>query len=450
MMLTHQRNEGWPRGRPFFLVAALAIAGCASGGTPKMQSRPDPADCAPVTPEASRRFVAEAYASGLPERGQWRDRFDLADFNADGVPDLLHGPARKGDGLPKIFLGARAGTFALWPNLRFPKLPFDYGAIKAGDVNGDGVPDLALASHLRGFVALIHEGRGQFASWGEGLTLHAPTERVAEPGFSSRTLQLHDWNGDGKLDLLAVNEGPTVFAPPSADTASLALWINRGGFWESVRASRPAKGFGDDLAIADVDGDGRADALIGSQVMDGRHLLHLARERSYSVREVVSLPKDATVPAVALIKDAGDRRARLLMASLTPVASGFCSGLQRIDWREAEEHASMLWRTAGTDAIRVLRSADIDGDSVLDLVAVRESGATMLFAGQGRGVYSADAVIPAPPAYAGCKAYDAYVHDFDGDGRLELIVSFAGEGGAFNFNDCPTGGGFATWHLGKR
>ena len=91
----------------------------------------------------------------------------------------------------------------------------------------------------------------------------------------------------------------------------------------------------------------------------------------------------------------------------------------------------VLWRSSGTDAIRVLRSADIDGDRLLDLVAVRESGATMLFSGQGQGVYNADKMINAPETYAGCKAYDAHLHDFDRDGRLELIVSFAGEGGAF-------------------
>ena len=56
----------------------------------------------------------EPFGTGLPQRGQWRHGFDIADMNGDGFADLLHGPPRKGDGRPVVFLGDGRGGFAPW------------------------------------------------------------------------------------------------------------------------------------------------------------------------------------------------------------------------------------------------------------------------------------------------------------------------------------------------
>ena len=65
------------------------------------------------TPETDRlRFVP--FGEGLPQSGQWRDGFAVADMNGDGHLDIVHGPPRKSFGTPVIFLGNGKGSWRRW------------------------------------------------------------------------------------------------------------------------------------------------------------------------------------------------------------------------------------------------------------------------------------------------------------------------------------------------
>ncbi|HVJ63369.1 MAG TPA: VCBS repeat-containing protein [Tahibacter sp.] len=433
-------------------IALTVLSACATApkGPAAERARLAQPACPAVRVPASTKFTATPYDSGLPTSGQWRDGFDLADMNGDGVLDLVHGPPRKGKPAPAIFLGDGHGRFTCWAQAHFPPLPFDYGDVKTGDLNGDGRRDLVVSSHLRGIVALIAEDdAGHYAPWGEGLALDVPERHVEAPLFTSRNLAVVDWERDGKPDILALNEGPTRYATGTPAHA-LGLWLNRYGHWDRAQPENPLQSFGDSLAVGDVDGDGRSDALIGTQVVGSRLLLQIGDAKGYHSRELRSLPLAAAVTAVALHDFDGDGRAEALVAPRAVDASRFCMSLHHVAFdAAANERDVALWSEASRDPIAAIATGDIDRDGRDDIVAVRQSGQILFFAGRKSG-FSHDLVVAPESGLTDCVAYDAKLADLDGDGTPELLISYAGDDIGTGTSRCRSGGGFRAWRFGGR
>jgi len=416
MMTLRSLEQGWrAMRRPFFFLLFI-LTGCTH-----------------VAPHAPL-VVTEIESTGLPQSGQWRDGFDVADMNGDGHLDILHGAPRKGPFVPFIFLGDGKGTFARWRDAHFPPLPYDYGDIKAGDVNGDGVLDIALSSHLRGLTVLVHEARGHYAPWSEGMQLRAPGAFPNEEAFASRAIALADWNGDGALDVLALNEGPSRFVLSPLGSDALAIFLNRsGGTWQRVQSKQRLSGFGTDLAMGDVDGDGRVDAVAASLVTGARRLLH----RTTGVTDLSSLPKNAITTAVAVAD-------RDIFAATFVVDRGKArSALQVVRVRGEADTANELWSSTERVMLSAIATGDLDSDGDRDAIALRDDGALMLFT-FARGAFARDTVVPAPERYRGCNGHDLQLADIDGDGHAEVIASYAGDVKA---TTCVSGGGFAVWRV---
>ncbi|MBB5208446.1 FG-GAP repeat domain-containing protein [Chiayiivirga flava] len=430
-------------------VALPLLAGCA--GAPVSPAAQRIADaqsvCAAATLPASSLFAATPLPTGLPTGGQWRDGFDLADMDGDGNVDLLHGPPRKGRALPVIYRGDGHGRFAPWREAHFPPLPYDYGDVRATDFNGDGRMDFVLTSHLRGMVVLINEAGGHYAPWGEGLRLREPGPDGAD--FTSRSLALADWDGDGHTDILALNEGPAQFVQMPS-TEAVALYLHRGGYWERAAVPNAVRGFGDDLAVGDVDGNGHPDALLGSQVGGARLVLQMGSGTTMRSRELRSLPLDAAVTAVALHDFDGDGRDDAVTATRAVEDGRFCSLLQHVAFdADGNETPLALWSERSRTPVVALASADIDGDGRADLVAARQNGEILLFAGRADG-FSRDLVLPVPEAMRGCDIFDLALADLDGDGQQDLLASYAGDTPGARRSGCTLGGGFMAWTLGGR
>ena len=149
------------------------------------------------TPESQRlKFVP--FGNGLPNRGQWRNGFDIADMNGDGHPDIVHSPARKDAQSAGDLPGRRQGELEALERGPVPAPALDYGDAAVGDFNGDGHPDIALGVHLRGLMALLGDGKGGFTEVGKGLDFQLPGKGRRASGFSSRTIAVADWNHDGR------------------------------------------------------------------------------------------------------------------------------------------------------------------------------------------------------------------------------------------------------------
>src|SRR5207302_723166 len=152
---------------------------------------------------APRFLAAQAFeVGGSPQS------LAMGDFNRDGKIDLA--VANNGPNNITILSGKGDGTFQAAVNFSLAFAPSSVAAggfiggglplfVAAGDFNGDGKPDLAVAvgGFLGGDVSLLPgNGDGTFRS----------AVKSAGPSHPS-CIAAGDFNGDGKLDVAVANLG---------------------------------------------------------------------------------------------------------------------------------------------------------------------------------------------------------------------------------------------------
>ena len=134
------------------------------------------------------------------------------------------------------------------------------------DLDGDGLPDLAVTNFYNEGTTLYHNhGGGLFSDRSRATGLTAATRQFL--GFGLAAI---DANNDGWLDLVQANGHITDFSPsfPYEMRAKLLLGDASGQFRDvSERAGPPWQvlRLGRGLVAGDVDNDGRTDVLIVAQ-----------------------------------------------------------------------------------------------------------------------------------------------------------------------------------------
>jgi Ca2+-binding RTX toxin-like protein len=163
-----------------------------------------------------------------------------ADLTGDGKPDLIVG----GQNGVNILINNGDGTFQAPENFSTPNYVRD---IVAADVNGDGLPDLIVANS--GYTnnpgdtitVFINQGAGHFKT--ENYSVGNEPQKVAVGDLGNGHLDIVAANKlDGTLSVLLGN-GDGTFQPPQ----TITIGANRTDY----------------VAIADVNGDGHPDLLIG-------------------------------------------------------------------------------------------------------------------------------------------------------------------------------------------
>jgi len=185
----------------------------------------------------------------------------IADLNGDGVPDI----ALPGSGSPpalatiRIFYQdpSRAGTFLLAADL---PMPGNTAHIAAGDLNQDGRSDLAASVLTSGGgttpPTILLGYRPQQADG----TLGPFTSPASHTGLNVVRLSVADYDGDGAQDLFA------YLTPYSVQyTATLTVVIQDAAPGTFLGAANTrledVRGL-DDAAFADLNRDGRPDAAV--------------------------------------------------------------------------------------------------------------------------------------------------------------------------------------------
>lgn len=229
-----------------------------------------------------------------------------ADFNGDGRSDLAIGvpdervAGKFQAGAINVLYGGRS-RIGLRRNRRFTedaagvRGPGAAGGdrfgsvVAAGDFNGNGYADLAIGSPAKDLIPPAYEAGAVHILYG---TRHGLTSRGSQyltedsPGLAGGGAQLGvffgaalasgDFDGDGRDDLAIGAPNRNVTGPGTYDGAIHVLYGGRHRLslrgdqylTESTRGMAGPRvkeaGFGGDLGVGDLNGDGRADLAIGA------------------------------------------------------------------------------------------------------------------------------------------------------------------------------------------
>jgi hypothetical protein len=400
------------------------------------------------TPASAKlRFVP--IGAGLPTSGQWRNGFDVADVNLDGKLDIVHGGTRRQlNSIPYIFLGDGKGGFAIWKEARYPQLPYDYGDVAVGDFNADKKPDLALGIHLRGLVALFGDGKGNFKLESQGLAFQGGQLTPGQVSqFSSRAIDVVDWNGDGRSEILALAEGPMgSFAAQKGLTNrmqqsyGMALYSYGAEGWKVLPGGKThPELFGDKLISADFDGNGKPDFAAGSNSRGNAALVHLQNaEGTWEYVWLDLLRERSFARAVEAGDFDGDKRADLVIGYQSVELGVWRSGVDLLLSRDGGKfERRTVFVEPDNRGFYSLAVGDIDGDKRLDIAGGTGDGRVFVFLADGKGGFTSEDAVELG-AEATCRVYDLALADVDRDKRAELIAAFAGE-------ECPDGGRLTAW-----
>lgn len=368
---------------------------------------------------------AMRFDAGLPQEGQWRNGLAVADMNADGHPDIVHGPPRKGSPSPVIFLGNSEGQWERWTT-SFPDLAYAYGDVAVADFDGDGHQDVALAMHRRGIAVFRGDSTGTFRPWSAGLPW---LEGDTAEGFTSRCIEAVDWNGDGSMDLVAAWEGfdrlTLSAAAPRRANHGVSVFLNEGdGTWRALLGMDKADGtFGDGLAVVDLDGDGRTDFVMASRQLNPSLVGGLGRGTDgWQALHAAGLPAQTYITGVCALGEASNG---VLLARLTHDGRRFEAAIDRmaLDKRGAIQRTPVL--TLDASAVTAMACGDVDGDRFADVALGHDDGSIRLLHGDGAGGWRP--LETTEPLGGEGRCYSVTLEDVDGDGRAELIAGFARE-----------------------
>ena len=194
----------------------------------------------------------------------------FADLDGDRLPELVvaSGGIRRNAGDPalgaRVFRNLGAGRFAAAPTAALPGAGTSLGALTAADFDGDGATDLFLGGRV--VPGKYPATPRSFLYRNEGGNLVDVTDQLA-PGLREvgmvTAAAWADIDGDGRPDLLlALDWGP------------ISYWRNTGHGFEDLTAQAglaARTGWWSALTVADVNGDGRPDLVVGNTGLNTKY-----------------------------------------------------------------------------------------------------------------------------------------------------------------------------------
>ena len=150
-------------------------------------------------------FTLDPFAHGTASRFSQFFASGPGDINQDGTPDIYIGDyddkrgGGEGTGRGYVFSG-RDGSLLYLFNGMSKKEGFGPGR-GAGDVNGDGYPDLIIGAYTNSEAA-VYAGKAYVFSGKDGFLVRTMTDRLPSDYFGVDALAVGDVNGDGLTDFL--------------------------------------------------------------------------------------------------------------------------------------------------------------------------------------------------------------------------------------------------------
>jgi len=223
-----------------------------------------------VGPFSGARRMVDIYAWGVPTVG---------DFNHDGRLDLVI-PGRDYWGLTSdlyVFLGDGNGNFnspILYPEPGHGDGFLNEGSSAAADINGDG------------YLDIVTTNLGVFLGNENGTFKQEPGVTVVGANVQLEGLQLADFNNDNKLDVVVMGN---LGYPSEQQVVGLTLGNGNGTFQSSLNWA--ALDYSAYMAVGDFNGDGKLDMVAaGTEITDatiGETTLSLFLQTNFAISPAV-------------------------------------------------------------------------------------------------------------------------------------------------------------------
>jgi len=320
------------------------------------------------------------------------------DFNLDSKPDIAIANNQGSDPQPGAVLVIAGNGSQAFPAAQSFSAGFDLFGIVAGDLNGDGKPDLATTDfgvpwEPKTVNVLLGNGDGSFQPSADYRVAGVPA-----------AIAIADLNHDGVADLVTAD-----WAQFGADI----LLGNGDGTFQSTTVVNMANSTYNNtygIAVGDLNGDGIPDLVAANLIGQSAGAIGIAMGNG-----------DGTFAPATYLQDGGNGPFQVLLADL--------NGDGRLDIVAANIYDAsvsvLLGNGDGTfqAPLRIFDSccgayniflADVNNDGQLDLVsAANNLGNSSVRYGNGDGTFQAAQPLP-------LFIEDVSVADFDGDGTQDI------------------------------
>jgi hypothetical protein len=363
--------------------------------------------------------TAQFYA--YPGNGQ-NQNIAVADFNGDGVPDVAsQGPTNESIG---IVLGGSHGVLTATPSyVTAGSCPNNYVFwVAAGDVNGDGKPDLVATLQDATFSGCQNHTVAVMGGLGNGKFGPAHYYPTGTTGQEYQAY-LVDVNGDGHPDIVTSNSD-----------GSISVLLNKGnGTFNApklITGVETLNAADNQLTFADFNGDGKLDIAVAANPtpQDTQAVYVLLGNGNGTFGSPITTATGYFQTTLVAGDFNGDGKQDLFVNTSNWGCSGtvggtlFGSGYLYLKGNGNGTFSVSPQTCTGNDNAGAPIAVDLNADGKLDVVVPysapnAEYAGVAILQGKGNGTFTAN-----QQYYPGYSVTGAGIGDFNSDGMPDVVM----------------------------